>query len=91
MLLVIAFILFRNNRQRKKANVVLQEQNAKIENTLSELKSTQGQQRQKQSKPTHPKYPLSFLGYKTKAKWVITNSQEVCVAHTMKGKATSKK
>ena len=43
LLLVIAFILFRNNLQRKKANVVLQEQNAKIENTLSELKSTQAQ------------------------------------------------
>ncbi|HET7118875.1 MAG TPA: ATP-binding protein [Hanamia sp.] len=43
VLLGIAFILFRNNRQRKKANVVLQQQNAKVESTLQDLKSTQKQ------------------------------------------------
>jgi two-component system NtrC family sensor kinase len=43
VLLAIAIILFRTNLHRKKANVVLQEQNTKIENTLSELKSTQAQ------------------------------------------------
>ena len=43
VLLVIAFILFRNNRQRKKTNVVLQQQKAKVESTLSDLKSTQSQ------------------------------------------------
>ncbi len=43
LLLIVAFILFRNNLQRKKANVVLQEQKQKVENTLSELKSTQQQ------------------------------------------------
>ncbi len=43
MLLSIAFILLLNNLQRKKANVVLQEQNTKIESTLSVLKSTQAQ------------------------------------------------
>ena len=43
ILFVIAFTLYRNNLHRKKANVLLQEQNEKIENTLSELKSTQKQ------------------------------------------------
>ena len=43
ILLVIAFTLYRNNRHRKKANILLQEQKEKIENTLSELKSTQQQ------------------------------------------------
>ncbi|MEO7049060.1 MAG: tetratricopeptide repeat-containing sensor histidine kinase [Ferruginibacter sp.] len=43
ILFVIAFTLYRNNRHRKKANILLQEQNEKIEKTLSELKSTQQQ------------------------------------------------
>jgi two-component system NtrC family sensor kinase len=43
VLLVIAFILYRNNRQKQKANVLLQQQKEKIETTLYELKSTQAQ------------------------------------------------
>jgi signal transduction histidine kinase len=43
VLLVFALILFRNNLQRKKANTILQEQKTKVENALSELKSTQQQ------------------------------------------------
>ena len=43
VLVIIAFILFRNNHQRKKANTVLQLEKAKVESTLSELKSTQAQ------------------------------------------------
>ncbi|HEV8082345.1 MAG TPA: ATP-binding protein [Chitinophagaceae bacterium] len=42
-LLAIAFILYRNNKQKEKANVLLQHQKEKIESTLSELKSTQAQ------------------------------------------------
>ena len=41
--LVIGLLLYRNNRQKQKANVVLQEQKEKIETTLSQLKSTQSQ------------------------------------------------
>lgn len=41
--LLIAFILYRNNRQKHKANIVLQEQKDKVETTLSTLKSTQAQ------------------------------------------------
>ncbi len=43
VLLVIAFILYRNNKQKQKANTVLQQQKQKVESTLSELKSTQAQ------------------------------------------------
>ncbi|MEP7374743.1 MAG: ATP-binding protein [Chitinophagaceae bacterium] len=43
VLLIIAFILYRNNRQKQKANVVLYQQKEKIEATLNELKSTQAQ------------------------------------------------
>ena len=43
VLLSIAFILFRNNKQKEKANVLLQHQKEKVESTLSELKSTQAQ------------------------------------------------
>ncbi len=43
VLLAIAFILFRNNKQKEKANVLLQHQKEKVESTLSELKSTQEQ------------------------------------------------
>ena len=42
-LLVIAGILFRNNRNKQKANALLQQQKEKIESTLTELKSTQAQ------------------------------------------------
>jgi signal transduction histidine kinase len=41
--LSIAIIQWRNNSQRKKANVVLQQQKQKVETTLQELKSTQAQ------------------------------------------------
>ena len=41
--LVIAVLLYRNNRQKHKANVVLQEQKDKVESTLSQLKATQAQ------------------------------------------------
>ena len=41
--LIVASILYRNNRQKQKANKVLQEQKDKVENTLQELKSTQSQ------------------------------------------------
>ncbi len=43
VLLIIAFILYRNNRQKQKANILLQQQKRKIETTLNELKSTQAQ------------------------------------------------
>lgn len=39
--LVIAFILYRNNRNKQKANLALQDKNDKIEITVSELNSTQ--------------------------------------------------
>jgi two-component system NtrC family sensor kinase len=41
--LIIAFFLYRNNRHKQKANVLLQHQKEKVESTLSELKSTQQQ------------------------------------------------
>ena len=41
--LAIAFILFRNNKLKQKANVQLQHQKEKVESTLSELKATQSQ------------------------------------------------
>ncbi len=40
---IIAFLLYRNNRQKHKANSSLQAQKEKIENTLQELKLTQSQ------------------------------------------------
>jgi two-component system NtrC family sensor kinase len=50
VLLIVAFILYRNNRQKQKANTLLQhqkqeieQQKEKVESTLSELKSTQAQ------------------------------------------------
>ena len=43
VLVVITFILYRNNRHKQKANVLLQQQKEKIEATLNELKSTQAQ------------------------------------------------
>ena len=41
--IIIGFILYRNNRQKQKANALLHQQKEKVETTLSELKSTQGQ------------------------------------------------
>ena len=43
LLSVLAFVFYRNNRQKQKANLVLQEQKQKIETTLTNLKSTQSQ------------------------------------------------
>jgi signal transduction histidine kinase len=42
-MLLVAFVLYRNNQQKKKANVLLQHQKEKIESTLTELKATQAQ------------------------------------------------
>ena len=41
--LLIALILFRNNRQKNKANSLLHRQKKEIENTLAQLKTTQAQ------------------------------------------------
>ncbi len=41
--LVAAFILYRNNKQKQKANTILEAQKQEIENTLGELKATQKQ------------------------------------------------
>ena len=41
--IVIAIIQWRNNKQKHKANILLQQQKEKLETTLSELKSTQAQ------------------------------------------------
>src|SRR5207342_3777186 len=41
--LLIVFILYRNNKHKQKANLLLQEQKEKVESTLTELKSTQAQ------------------------------------------------
>ena len=41
--LIIGFLLLRNNRNKRKANILLSKQKEQIENTLSELKSTQKQ------------------------------------------------
>jgi signal transduction histidine kinase len=43
VILIIVFIQWKNNHQRKKANRLLQLQKETVENTLSELKSTQQQ------------------------------------------------
>ena len=43
IILLIAFILYRNNQHKKKANILLQHQKEKVETALSELKSTQSQ------------------------------------------------
>jgi signal transduction histidine kinase len=41
--MLIAFLFYRNNRNRKKANILLQKQKEELQSTLSELKSTQAQ------------------------------------------------
>ena len=43
ILFLVAFILYRNNLHKKKANILLQSQKEKVESTLTELKSTQAQ------------------------------------------------
>ena len=43
ILAIVAFLLYRNNRQKQKANSTLQLQKEKVENTLQELKLTQQQ------------------------------------------------
>jgi len=43
VIVIIAFIQWKNNNQKKKANILLQLQKEKVESTLSELKSTQTQ------------------------------------------------
>jgi signal transduction histidine kinase len=40
---VLAFVLYRNNRHKQKANILLQSQKQEIETTLGELKNTQKQ------------------------------------------------
>jgi two-component system, NtrC family, sensor kinase len=42
-LLIAAFLLYRNNRHKQKANILLAAQKHKVEDTLQELKSTQAQ------------------------------------------------
>ncbi|MFN8355031.1 MAG: ATP-binding protein [Spirosomataceae bacterium] len=44
----IGLILYRNNRQKQKVNILLQEQKEKVETTLSQLRSTQTQLIQKE-------------------------------------------
>ncbi len=39
----IGFLLYRNNRQKQKANYILQEKNGEVERALNELKATQKQ------------------------------------------------
>jgi len=41
--IIIALILFRNNKQKQKANLLLKRQKIKVEKTLFELKTTQSQ------------------------------------------------
>ncbi len=41
--LIFTVILWRNNKQKKKTNAMLQQQKVKVESTLKELKSTQAQ------------------------------------------------
>ena len=43
IILLIAYILYRHNQQKKTANILLQNQKEKVENTLTELKSAQAQ------------------------------------------------
>jgi signal transduction histidine kinase len=43
ILLVISYLLYNSNRNKQKANLLLQQQKEKVESTLSELKSTQAQ------------------------------------------------
>ncbi len=40
---IIGFLLYRNNRQKQKANQILQEKNSQVEQALNDLKATQKQ------------------------------------------------
>ncbi len=42
-IMILAFVLYRNNKQKQKANTLLQSQKEEIETTLGELKNTQKQ------------------------------------------------
>ena len=42
-ILIVAFLLYRNNKHKQKANILLLEQKKTVENTLQELKATQQQ------------------------------------------------
>jgi two-component system, NtrC family, sensor kinase len=46
--LLLSYILYRNNREKQKNNLLLQEQKEKVERTLSQLKATQAQLIQKE-------------------------------------------
>jgi two-component system NtrC family sensor kinase len=48
ILFLIGFLLYHNNRQKQKANLLLNEQKGKVEQTLATLKSTQAQLIQKE-------------------------------------------
>ena len=48
ILLLIGFLLYRNNQQKQKANILLNEQKEKVEQTLKTLQSTQNQLIQKE-------------------------------------------
>ncbi len=43
LLAILAFVFYRNNRQKHKANIILQNQKQEIENTLVQLKAAQSQ------------------------------------------------
>ncbi len=43
LFVIVAFILYRNNKQKQAANILLKEQKQEIEATLGELKATQSQ------------------------------------------------
>jgi signal transduction histidine kinase len=43
LFLLLALVLYRNNRQKQKANLLLQQQKEEVQNTLQKLKATQAQ------------------------------------------------
>jgi signal transduction histidine kinase len=43
VLIIVAFILYRNNKQKEKANLLLHHKQQELENTLEDLKNTQAQ------------------------------------------------
>lgn len=71
LLSVLVLVFYRNNRQKQKANIILQDQKDKLESTLSQLKSTQNQliQSEKlassvnlpQASPMRLENPLNFV------------------------------
>ena len=60
---IIAYILYRNNQQKQKANIVLQEQKQKVETTLQDLKAAQKQLIQSEK--------MASLGELKLAAWVL--------------------